>query len=129
MSAGWAITGIYAVLFGSAFAVVSAPVLNPVEGDSLAKFNLTITCTTPGSTIHYTLNGADPALSDSTAASGNTITIDRNFTVKAKAWTATEQSPTTAGALGDNTTVSKAMAVQVRTSASLFLTGCVAVAR
>lgn len=216
---GWAVTGVYFAVLGASFAVVSAPALNPVEGDSLTKFTLTMTCSTPATTIYYTLNGAEPTQFDLKFIAGFPITIDRNFTVKAKAWTTTEQSSTTTavytltgdiaagtshslalkspggvwawglktdgrlgnnqtsgnatvpleskylstalvigdaqmvaagkshsvvlkaggtvwsyglntttGALGDNTTVSKAMAVQVRTSTSLFLTSCVAVA-
>ena len=215
----WATIGLLAAITGSAIGEVTAPVLTPGEGDSLAQFELTVTCASPGAAIHYTLNGAEPTLADPTITSGSTLTIDRSFTVKAKAWVATEQSltasavftltgdisaggahslamkssgdiwawgrqvdgrlgnnittgfadvpvpskymtgalpidnarmvaagrshsfflkngggvwsyglNTSTGALGDNTTVSKAMAVQVKTSSSLFLEGCVAVA-
>ncbi|MEO7098596.1 MAG: Ig-like domain-containing protein [Luteolibacter sp.] len=68
------------------FGQVSTPALNPAPGDSLATFPLTITCGTSGATIHYTLNGSEPTLTDPLIASGGTITINRNWTVKAKAW-------------------------------------------
>lgn len=35
-------------LLGNAFGAVAAPVLSPVEGSSLAKFTLTLKCTTSG---------------------------------------------------------------------------------
>lgn len=85
-------------LIGVAFGVVDAPVLNPAEGDSLAKFNLTMTSATSGVQIHYTLNGSEPTSSDPSVASGATISIARNSVVKARARTTLgEMSTTTTG--------------------------------
>jgi PKD repeat protein len=39
-----------------------------------------------GSTIHYTLNGAEPTESDLVVGSGGTVLIGTNTTLKAKAW-------------------------------------------
>lgn len=71
--------------------------LSPAEGDAFAVFPLTITCGTPGAEIHYTLSGSEPTLFDPAIASGGTLTINRNWTVKAKAWLAAETSATTTG--------------------------------
>ncbi|MEO7100731.1 MAG: Ig-like domain-containing protein [Luteolibacter sp.] len=215
---GMAVTAVGLSLLGNAFGAVAAPVLSPVDGDSLAKFSLTLTCPTSGAKIYYTLNGAEPTTLDSYVLTGGTVVVDRNRTVKAKAMTLTEASTTTTavytltgdiaaggshalgmtsagavsawglqtdgrlgnnvttaayistpvasrytsattigdaqmvaaglshsvflktggavysyglnttGALGNNTTTSSGLAVQVRTSASAFLTGGVAVA-
>jgi alpha-tubulin suppressor-like RCC1 family protein len=76
---------------------VAAPVLNPAEGDSFAQFPLTITCSTPGAQIRYTLNGEEPTLYDPSISSGGTVTINRNWTVKAKAWSGVDSSSTTTG--------------------------------
>ncbi|MEN6309419.1 MAG: chitobiase/beta-hexosaminidase C-terminal domain-containing protein [Anaerohalosphaeraceae bacterium] len=47
---------------------------------------VSITCATPGATIHYTTNGLDPTESDPVIVSGDSFYVDRNMTLKAKAW-------------------------------------------
>jgi alpha-tubulin suppressor-like RCC1 family protein len=51
-----------------------------------ANQSLTISETTPGATLYYTTNGVDPTQSDTTIASGGTVTLDHSMTVKARAW-------------------------------------------
>jgi hypothetical protein len=46
----------------------------------------TITCTTPGAIIRYTINGVDPTSSDPVLSPGAKITIGSDTTLKAKAW-------------------------------------------
>jgi alpha-tubulin suppressor-like RCC1 family protein len=97
-SALCALLTVQVALVGAAFGQVAAPVLNPADGDSLAKFDLTLTCATSGVQIHYTVNGAEPTPSDPSVASGATINIARNSVVKAKARTTLgEMSTTTTG--------------------------------
>jgi hypothetical protein len=79
-----------------AFGVVSPPVLSPGEGDSFTQFSLTISAT-PGAEIHYTLSGAEPTKYDPLITSGSAILINRNWTVKAKAWLGAEASATSIG--------------------------------
>lgn len=79
----------------AAFGVVADPVLSPSPGVSDAKFDLTITCATPGAVIRYTLNGSEPTPFDPTYS--GVISINRDWTVKAKAWVGTETSNTVTG--------------------------------
>lgn len=65
---------------------VPNPSLAPVGGTYVLPLTVTISSSVSGSELHYTLNGSDPTLSDSTIASGGTIAIDSSSTVKAKAW-------------------------------------------
>ena len=74
-------------------ALVEAPVLAPSTADSTVGIDVTITCTTPGAQIRYTLNGADPILHDQPIASGGSIRISRNAVLKVRAWAGTEASP------------------------------------
>jgi len=48
--------------------------------------NVTITCPTTGAIIHYTINGEEPTESDAVIASGSSILVDQDLTLKAKAW-------------------------------------------
>lgn len=80
----------------SVFAV-TAPVMNPQEGESFTIFPLVISCPDVGADIRYTVNGAEPTLNDPKVESGETITINRNWIVKAKAWVAGVESATTTG--------------------------------
>lgn len=79
------------------FGQVQAPALSPSEGEGFAQFPLSISCATPGAEIHYTLNGAEPTLFDPAINSGGTIIINRNWTVKARAWLGGVGSTTTTG--------------------------------
>ena len=74
---------------------VDAPVFDPGESDSLVTFPVVITSTTPGAAIHYTLTGAEPTTNDPVIATGNSVTITRSLTLKAKAWSGSETSTTT----------------------------------
>ncbi|BCU78063.1 Ig-like domain-containing protein [Luteolibacter sp. LG18] len=87
------------MVFGSANAItVSTPVFNPQEADSATKFTVVVSCATSGSVIHYTLNGAEPTIYDPVISSGSTVLIDRDLTLKAKAWVTSDSSATaTAG--------------------------------
>ncbi len=82
---------------GVGFAQVQSPLLNPVEGESFAVFPLSITCATPDAKIHYTLNGAEPTRYDPSIRSGGIVVINRNWTVKAKAWLGDAASNSTTG--------------------------------
>jgi alpha-tubulin suppressor-like RCC1 family protein len=62
----------------------AAPTFSPTAGAYAPGQAITITSATPGATIHYTLNGADPTTADAVVASGSTI-VAGDFTLKAKA--------------------------------------------
>ena len=76
---------------------VAPPTFTPTSGTYTAGQSVTIASATPGATIRYTINGADPTTTSPTIGSGGTITIG-NFTLKAKAWKsgATESAVTSA---------------------------------
>lgn len=64
---------------------VAAPSFTPTAGAYTAGQTVTVTGTTPGATIRYTLNGADPLETDPVIASGGTLVLG-NYTLKAKAF-------------------------------------------
>jgi alpha-tubulin suppressor-like RCC1 family protein len=76
-------------------AQVLNPTISPGGGDSPAAIAVEVTCPTAGAEIHYTLNGAEPTKFDPVVASGGTIEVAGNLTVKAKAWVGEDVSPTT----------------------------------
>ncbi|MCW1916968.1 chitobiase/beta-hexosaminidase C-terminal domain-containing protein [Luteolibacter sp. GHJ8] len=77
--------------------VVATPTFAPTEGDAIGRFNVVVSCATSGATIHYTLTGAEPTVYDRSIASQGSILIDRNMTLKAKAFNAGESSTTASG--------------------------------
>ncbi|MFN4942951.1 MAG: Ig-like domain-containing protein, partial [Akkermansiaceae bacterium] len=56
-----------------------------------------ISCPDLEAEIRYTVNGTEPTLNDQKVESGETIIINRNWIVKAKAWVAGVESATTTG--------------------------------
>jgi alpha-tubulin suppressor-like RCC1 family protein len=65
---------------------VSTPVIALAPGEYTGVQNATVTITTSGGTIRYTTNGAEPTESDPTVASGSSVSVDKNMTLKAKAF-------------------------------------------
>jgi len=63
----------------------AAPTFNPTAGTYVAGQAVTVTSPSIGSTVHYTINGAEPTTGDPTIASGGTLVVG-NYTLKAKAW-------------------------------------------
>lgn len=66
--------------------VTQVPEISPPGGDFYSPVNVTVTCPTVGAVIRYTTNGKDPTESDPVIASGGTVLVDRNLTLKARAW-------------------------------------------
>lgn len=64
---------------------VAAPAFNPLGGSYSSARSVTITCPTPGATIHYTLDGTEPSEVTSPSYSAP-VPVDHNLTLKAKAW-------------------------------------------
>ncbi|MDD4032799.1 MAG: SUMF1/EgtB/PvdO family nonheme iron enzyme, partial [Bacteroidales bacterium] len=68
---------------------VATPTFNPNGGAHTGtSVNVTVSCSTAGATIHYTINGSEPTESDQTVASGNIVQVPVPGTLKAKAWKA-----------------------------------------
>ncbi len=65
---------------------VATPTLTPGTGNYTVSQTVTIADATAGSTIHYTTNGQTPTESDTTIASGSTVSITQTTTLKARAW-------------------------------------------
>jgi len=82
MAASSVATAAYTINSGA----VAAPSITPGSGVYLTQRTVTISTTTSGATIHYTLTGVEPTESDTTITSGATITVDRAMVLKAKAW-------------------------------------------
>ena len=68
------------------FATVARPHFTPDGGPFDAPVDVTVTCATPGATIHYTLDNRDPTADDPVVASGGTVTVDHACTLKARAF-------------------------------------------
>ena len=62
----------------------ATPTFSPVAGTYAAGQTVTLSSTTPGATIRYTINGVDPTSNDPGLASGGTLTLG-NYTLKAAA--------------------------------------------
>lgn len=65
---------------------VATPTLSPGGGSYSAAQNVTVSTTSPGVTLHYTANGAEPTTSDTTVASGSTVSIASSLTLKVRGW-------------------------------------------
>jgi alpha-tubulin suppressor-like RCC1 family protein len=66
---------------------VATPTFTPDAGTYAAGQTITVSTSTPGATIRYTLTGADPTTTDPVVPSGGTI-VAGNFTLKATAFKA-----------------------------------------
>ena len=66
--------------------VVASPIFSSTGGDFLSSAIVSVSCGTPGAAIHYTTNGNDPSESDPVITSGASLFIDRNLTLKVRAW-------------------------------------------
>ncbi len=77
---------------GIANAQVATPVFNPQNAQAAVSLSVQVTCATAGTTIRYSTNGADPVSSDPVVSNGDYVIIPRSLTLKAKAWTTTQES-------------------------------------
>jgi hypothetical protein len=65
---------------------VSSPLFNPNGGNFNTAVDVTITCPTPGATIHYTTNGVDPTEFDPIITSGVSLRLNFSTSIRARAW-------------------------------------------
>ena len=63
---------------------VVTPTFSPDGGTYTSPVSVTVSCTTPGATIHYTTDGSNPAETSLTYTSP--VSISSTKTLKAKAW-------------------------------------------
>jgi hypothetical protein len=66
--------------------VADTPTFTPPAGTYTSTQSVTVASVTSGATIRYTTNGNDPTETDTTIASGGSVTVDHTLTLKAKAW-------------------------------------------
>ncbi|MEO8617458.1 MAG: chitobiase/beta-hexosaminidase C-terminal domain-containing protein, partial [Luteolibacter sp.] len=71
---------------------VATPTFLPVSGTALTKFSVTVTCSTSGATIRYTVTGVDPTVYDPSVVSGGAVAVTQNMTLKAKAFNGVDSS-------------------------------------
>jgi alpha-tubulin suppressor-like RCC1 family protein len=62
------------------------PTITPSSNTSSTDQSATVTAPEPGTTLHYTLNGAEPTDSDPSVASGGSVAITQSATLKVNAW-------------------------------------------
>ena len=65
---------------------VATPVFTPLPGRYAAKRDVTVSSATPGATLRYSTDGADPVPSDPQVASGSDVLVDRAMVLRAKGW-------------------------------------------
>jgi alpha-tubulin suppressor-like RCC1 family protein len=65
---------------------VGTPTLSFVSGTYASELDVTVSCATPGATIHYTLTGVDPTPTDATVASGSVVHVAETLTLKVRAF-------------------------------------------
>jgi len=70
----------------SGLETVSSPSFSPPGGGFNTAVDVTITCATPGATIHFTINGNQPTESDPIIASGGTVRLTAFTFLRARAW-------------------------------------------
>jgi len=88
------VNGIPNVKIEANLVAAGTPRFSPDAGIFDSAQNVIVSCVTPGATIHYTTDGADPTESDPVIESGSTVLVDHTLTLKAKAWRAdVEPSP------------------------------------
>jgi alpha-tubulin suppressor-like RCC1 family protein len=64
----------------------ATPTLTLVPGTYAADNTTTVNCNMTGVTLHYTTSGADPTTTDPTVAVGGQVPVDKNMTLKVRAW-------------------------------------------
>lgn len=72
----------------SGLETVSSPSFNPPGGGFTSAIDVTITCATPGATIHFTTNGNQPTENDPLIVSGGTVHLTGFTFLRARAWKA-----------------------------------------
>jgi uncharacterized repeat protein (TIGR01451 family) len=70
----------------SGLEAVGSPSFNPSGGSFTTAVDVTVTCATPGATIHFTTNATEPTENDPIIASGTTIHLTGFAFLQAKAW-------------------------------------------
>lgn len=76
---------LYRLEGGSSEATVAAPQASPQAGAVVSGTEITLTCTTSGASIYYTLDGTDPTTNSTLYNDNNKPTITANCTLKAVA--------------------------------------------
>ncbi|MHB1001782.1 MAG: chitobiase/beta-hexosaminidase C-terminal domain-containing protein [Armatimonadota bacterium] len=66
--------------------MVMPPLLSYEPGFYSRPIEVEVTCATENAVIHYTTNGSDPTETDPIIESGDTILVDKDTIIKAKAW-------------------------------------------
>lgn len=88
--------------FGSTAETVAAPTFSPVSGTYTAAQSVTISCSTAGADIRYTLDGTEPTLSSSQYTGA--ISVTSTTTIKAKAFKS---------GMNDSATISAAYTINI----------------
>ncbi len=65
---------------------IATPTFSPYPGTYSTAQDVTISCATSGTSIHFTTDGSDPTDSDPVITSGNSVHISSTTTLKAKAY-------------------------------------------
>jgi alpha-tubulin suppressor-like RCC1 family protein len=61
---------------------VATPTLTPAQGNYTGALPVTVATTTPGATLHYRIDGAEPTVSDPIVDSGTAVTLAHSATLK-----------------------------------------------
>ncbi len=80
---GWAESSVASAAYGL---VVATPTLSPTPGPFMGVQPVTVITTSPGATLHYTLDGGEPTTTDPVVASGDAVTVEHSGTLKVAGW-------------------------------------------
>jgi hypothetical protein len=61
----------------------AAPIFNPVAGTYASSQTVTLSSTTTGATLYYTIDGTTPTTSSPSVSNGSTVTVAASETLKA----------------------------------------------
>jgi YD repeat-containing protein len=93
---GKALTFYFALMSG-VWAQVAVPQFQPASGTSATSISVTVTDSTSGSQIYYSLDGSIPTTSSPTVTSGQSVAIPGSCTLKAVAYQASTASAMASG--------------------------------
>ena len=83
---GWAASGTASASYTIDLGEAAPPSMDPPGGRYATEQTVTLTSTTSGATIYYTMDGSEPDDTDSSVASGQTVLVDESMTLKAVAY-------------------------------------------
>jgi alpha-tubulin suppressor-like RCC1 family protein len=81
--AGWTASDVLTTTYSFK---VATPTLTPAAGSYVGALPVTVSTSSPGATLHYSLDGDEVTETDPVVASGSAVTVARSATLKVRGW-------------------------------------------